>query len=154
MFKTHLAFSVFAAILFIHYYRPKSPLLFSLVLLFSSILPDIDTRKSKIGRKTWPLCSLFSTVFGHRGFFHTAWIPIAGFLALRHFGHFELALAFFSGYSLHLLCDISTAEGLKVFSPLWKKHFRGIMKTGGVMEHLVLLLVCISIGLLLVRILG
>lgn len=152
MFKTHLAFAVLVGILILYYLKPSSPIIFSLVFLFSSVLPDIDTGKSVLGRRLWPLSSILNFLFGHRGFLHTLWVPLILLITLYYFSYPVLGFAVFAGYSLHLVVDALSAEGVKLFSPLWKRHFRGFIKTGGLAEHFVLLAVCIGIGLLVVHI--
>jgi membrane-bound metal-dependent hydrolase YbcI (DUF457 family) len=48
-----------------------------------------------------------------------------------------IAFPFFLGYSLHLLSDAWTVEGIKPFWPL-KTVSQGKIRTGGVTEHTVL----------------
>jgi len=147
-----MAFAVLVSLFFLHYFQPQNPILFSIVFLFAAILPDIDTSKSKIGQNTKPLSIILNILFGHRGFFHTIWIPLIVFLASWHFEYKILGIAFFSGYMLHLTCDLFTKEGVKLFSPLLKFHFKGFLTTGGRLEYVLLLGVIISIGLFIIKI--
>jgi len=152
MFKTHMAFAVLFSLFFLYYFQPQNPALFSLVFLFAAILPDVDTNKSKIGQNTKPFSSIIGMVFGHRGFFHTIWIPLIVFLTFWYFDYKFLGIAFFFGYMLHLGCDIFTKEGIKLFHPLLNFHFKGFLRTGGLLEHIILLGVIISIGLFIIKI--
>ncbi|MDI6737936.1 MAG: metal-dependent hydrolase [Nanoarchaeota archaeon] len=146
MFKTHLAIGALAGISLFHYYMPEQPFAFALVFLFASILPDIDTTKSAIGKRLWPVSSILTLFTRHRGFFHTVWIPLA-VLGIGFYLKIALLAAFTMGYLVHLLSDAITEEGVSLFSPLIKHHTKGFIKTGGKLEYVFLILVCAGIGL-------
>jgi len=48
MFKTHLAIGIFAVILF--WPLVNNPFSFAIVAIIASVIPDIDTAVSKVGR--------------------------------------------------------------------------------------------------------
>lgn len=152
MFKTHMAFAVLFSLFFLHYYHPENPVLFASIFLFAAILPDIDTSKSKIGQNTKPFSTILGLAFGHRGFFHTIWLPVITFVLAWYFGFYHLGFAFFTGYMLHLCCDVFTKEGIRLFRPLMKFQLKGFLRTGGLLEHVILIAVVISIGLFIIRI--
>ena len=51
MYYTHLAFGFLIALLSIEFFDIKNKLIFILVAVMFSIFPDIDEKKSKIGKK-------------------------------------------------------------------------------------------------------
>ena len=137
MFKTHLAFSFLVAMLFIQIVPVAYPFLFvPLVTLFGS-LPDIDTTKSKIGRKLWFLSMPISVIFKHRGFFHSIFPALLLFVGLRFLGFPFLALAVAVGYCAHLLGDALTVEGVNFLHPISTFEMRGFMRTGSIVESIV-----------------
>ncbi|MDD4877739.1 MAG: metal-dependent hydrolase [Candidatus Nanoarchaeia archaeon] len=146
MFKTHLAIGALAGITLFHYYIPEHPFLFAFIFLFASILPDIDTTKSVIGKRLWPVSSFLSIFTRHRGFFHTIWIPLAAF-GIGFYFNIGLFAAFTMGYLVHLLSDAMTSEGISLFSPVLKRRTKGFIKTGSALEYVFLVFVCVGIGL-------
>lgn len=148
MFKTHLAVGALAGILLLKYLMPSHAALFSLIFLFSAILPDIDTTKSVIGRRLWPFSAILTLFVRHRGFLHTVWVPSIVFLSACTTDYAILGSAFALGYLTHIAADAMTEEGVSFFQPLWKRHFRGFIKTGGKLEHALLFAVCVSLGIL------
>lgn len=146
MFKTHLAVGALAGISLFHYYMPEQPFLFALVFLFASILPDIDSTKSVIGNRLWPISHVLTIFTRHRGFFHTIWIPLAA-LGAGFYLQNALFSAFTAGYLVHLFSDAMTSEGVSLFSPLLNRRTRGFFKTGSMAEYVILAIVCVGIGL-------
>lgn len=147
MFKTHLAIGALAGILLLKYFQPNHAMLFSLIFLTASILPDIDTAKSVIGRRLWPVSAVLSLFVRHRGFLHTVWVPFLVFLSVYTTGYSILGSAFALGYLTHIAADSITEEGVSFFQPVWKHNFRGFIKTGGKLEYVLLFGVCISLGI-------
>lgn len=137
MFKTHLALGILVSVLVINYLQLESWILFGITLVFASVLPDIDISKSKVGKKFWPLSSIISFLFGHRGFIHTIFPPIIAVSTATIFGYGTLGLAFLTGYGTHLISDIVTVQGLMPFFPLSKIKASGFIITGGLIEHTV-----------------
>ena len=134
------------SLLIIDLFNITNALMFIIIFSFFSILPDIDSHKSKIGSKLKPLSYVFEILFGHRGFLHSMWIPMIIFILFWLFGYFTLGLAAMLGYILHLLMDSMTLGGVKFFGI---KKRRGFVKTGGAFE-IVLFFVLV---LLLIKIL-
>lgn len=146
MFKTHLAAGALAGLLLLKYLRPENMLLFSFLLLFASILPDIDTGKSFIGRRLWPFSAILALFVKHRGFLHTVWVPLISFSFAAYFGYAIIGAAFALGYLVHILADSLTEEGVPLFAPFFMRRVRGFIKTGGTLEYVFLLFVCIALG--------
>jgi len=148
LIHTHLAITLFFILLFLSNIEHK--LVFVLVALFATFIPDIDFKFSKIGKhKIFRILQLFTK---HRGIIHsfTFLIMITLFFVL----FFPIiALAFFLGYGLHLLADSFTIEGIKPFYP-YKKIASGKIRTGGNIENFIFGgFILANIGLLIVKIL-
>ena len=65
-FKTHLLFGMFLGLLVLPILNPNNSILFVMLVLIGSALPDIDHPNSKVGKWFKPIGWLFE----HRGFFH------------------------------------------------------------------------------------
>ncbi|PIN86131.1 hypothetical protein COV19_06560 [Candidatus Woesearchaeota archaeon CG10_big_fil_rev_8_21_14_0_10_44_13] len=134
MFKTHLAFGALAALFAIQYLNPRNQLLFFLVVVFASSLPDIDSPESKIGSKV----KVIGWLFEHRGFFHSfialGLFSLLFFLATKN----ELySAAFFAGYASHIVIDAFTIEGIAPLHPVLKTRLKGFIRTGHFLEFIV-----------------
>jgi len=141
--RTHLIFSSFLLILFFYFYHFDilNNLFLVSMFLFSSIFPDIDNRRSILGRRI----KLFSYLFKHRGFLHSIWALIL-FSGLIFLLNAKLGLVFMAGYLLHLILDGMTREGISFFS----KRVRGPIVVGSVVEHTIYLsLLLLSLFLIL-----
>ncbi len=144
MYKTHLATGAFFALLFLPAVTHRAS--FVIVLLICSLLPDIDTMHSKIGRH-WLLRPL-QWCLKHRDLLHsfTFCLIFTGFFAF----YFPIiALPFFLGYAGHLVADAITIEGIRAFWPL-KKITSGRIRTGGKAEKVLFYaIILIDLGLLI-----
>lgn len=87
-----------------------------LALVVGSILPDIDTTTSGVGRFVKPVSKLIETKFGHRTITHSLlfavlfsliWWPISS----------QLAAAWFWGIFSHLLLDTLNVNGVPLLWP-------------------------------------
>jgi membrane-bound metal-dependent hydrolase YbcI (DUF457 family) len=124
LIKTHLAIAIFSILFLIPYVEAK--LVFSLVALIVTFVPDVDEKKSSLGKY-----KIFRTVqmfLKHRGVLHSFTFLILVSLALALFFP-VIALGFFVGYGAHLLADSFTIEGIKPFYPS-KKVISGKIRTG------------------------
>jgi inner membrane protein len=143
IFRTHLAFGLLIALISLKFLNIKNLILFIFIVGFSSIIVDIDYRKSKIGKKTKILSYFFNFVFRHRGFFHTIYIPFIIYLLSITVNYDTIGLAFLLGYLSHLLLDALTISGIKPFSPLFKVKIDGFIRTGSFFENLFFVLILI-----------
>jgi inner membrane protein len=142
--KTHLAIGFFASLLLLD--RITYGITFIIVVLFSSILPDLDTAFSVIGKKTIFRPIQFFTK--HRGFFHSFTFCLA--VSLFFAWYFPiLALPFFLGYGLHLFADAFTVDGIRPFWP-FKKSSSGMLRVGSAFEDVLFIGFCIADGVLVV----
>lgn len=139
---THLTITLLSCLIFFPFFDKK--ILFLIVALISSIIPDLDSPNSKIG-KIWFFRPInFFTK--HRGFFHSL-IFLGIFFFLLKLISLEIAYAFLLGYGLHLISDCLTLQGIRLFYP-FKFKIRGFIKTGGIFET-TLLISCLLIILFL-----
>lgn len=113
-----------------------------------ALLPDIDSPYSKSGRTSVLVSSALNTIVGHRGFFHSVLglVAVTGLIAFISWSW--LPVGFVSqtlipllgaGYLSHLLLDALTPGGVPLLWP-YRLNFRiPIVKTGSLLERLVVL---------------
>ncbi|MCK4647492.1 metal-dependent hydrolase [Candidatus Pacearchaeota archaeon] len=128
LIRTHLLIALFFALLLLPY--AESKLVFIIVVLIASFIPDVDSKCSKLGRKkTFRILQFFVK---HRGILHSfTFLIIISLIFLFVFP--IIVFPFFLGYGLHLLIDSFTKQGIRPFYP-FKYRMRGIIKTGGRFE--------------------
>ena len=104
-------------------------LLFMIIAIFGSMLPDIDNPSSKLGKNI----KIFGYVFKHRGFFHS--LPALLLFTWFFSKYFSPAntFAFFLGYTSHLIVDNLNYQGIYWLYPL-KFRIKGFTKTKGLFE--------------------
>lgn len=138
MFYTHLLFSLLIGQLSSHYLGVQHQIVFIAVVCLFGILPDIDSHNSKVGKKI-PLLSFMLNVFvGHRGVFHSLFIPIILYLIILFLDYPSIALALFIGYTSHLALDACTDSGVQLFWP-FKYKIKGFIKTDSIREKILFL---------------
>jgi len=128
--RTHIAISLFFILILIN--GISNQLDFVLITLIATLLPDIDTKFSKLGKKIFfrPIQFLVE----HRGLFHSIIFLILIMLPFILFFP-NLAFGFFLGYGLHLIADSLTIHGIQPFYPFKSKlKIRGFIRTGGILE--------------------
>lgn len=128
MTKTHLIFGIFLIFCFIKYI--DNFFIFILTLLIASILPDIDSRFSIIGKSKF--FRIFQFLFKHRGFFHSLF-ALSLFTFLIYLFSPLVSLGFFIGYLSHIFLDALTKRGVVLFWP-FKQRISGPILTGGFVE--------------------
>lgn len=131
--KTHIAIVIFFMILFagiVNY-----PFAFIIVTLIATILPDIDTAFSTIGKhKAFRILQAFTK---HRGILHSFTFAFVISLLFALFLPI-FAFPFFLGYGIHLIADSFTVEGLAPFWP-YSRRAQWKIKVGGKFEELIFL---------------
>ncbi len=146
LIRTHLAISIFFVLLLFPFFENK--IVFCVVMIGSTFLPDIDSSRSKIGKNI--LLRPLQFFFGHRGILHSFTFALMMSVLIFFFSQ-EASIAFFLGYGLHLLADSLTFMGIAPFYPISKK-WRGIIKTGGWSEAIIFMIfVLLNLGLLYSR---
>jgi inner membrane protein len=142
MFKTHLMVGILAGLLAIKVLTPHNQILFIVLVMFASLLPDIDHPDSKIGSKV----KIVGFLFEHRGFFHSLIATILfSVLAYSFLGMIGLQ-AVAIGYLSHLFADSLTREGIMFLYPLTKRRMNGIFKTGSIAEYVIFFVLVVLNG--------
>jgi len=134
LFRTHLAIVVFAIILFVQQINNK--FLFIFVTLIATLLPDVDSPVSTLGKnKGFRFLQFFVK---HRSFIHSFTFCIIISLILAVFFP-VISFAFFLGYAIHLFVDSFTKEGIQPFWP-YKVKSSWKLKTGSLVESSIFLI--------------
>jgi inner membrane protein len=145
MFKTHLAFGLLVGLFVSEYFDISQKVLFVTICTLAAILPDLDIPMSKIGGLLKPLSWLLNLLFGHRGLLHSIWFPLLIYFIFRAFDKELWAGAFFLGYMSHLVMDMLTIKGVYFFYPLNRVRVNGFVKTGGILEWIVFVLIVVGV---------
>ena len=132
LLKTHLAINFLLSLVFLTYLQHK--ILFIALVLLATMLPDIDIINSYIGKKAKVISRIINFFSKHRGFFHSLTFTLILSAVLLFISPFT-ALAFFTGYSMHILADSFTIEGIEPFWPL-KQKISGVIRTNGIIEKI------------------
>ncbi|MBT96647.1 MAG: metal-dependent hydrolase [Candidatus Pacearchaeota archaeon] len=145
LIRTHLTITLFFILLLLSFIDNK--LVFIIVALLATFIPDIDTRNSKLGK--YLIFRPIQWFSKHRGIIHS--ISFLVFLTIVLWLFFpEASFGFFVGFSSHLILDSLTIRGVSLFFPFSRKKFSGIIKTGGISETIIFVIFLIAdLGLLL-----
>ncbi len=104
-----------------------------LALIFGSLLPDIDSKESILGRYV----PFVEEIFGHRKFIHTIWIVLV-LMAISNVTGFLVLWFITIGYFLHLFQDSLSIMSVHWFYPIVIfPRKRGFYRVGGVIETLI-----------------
>ena len=141
LWRTHLVTGLAAGYL-IAGYEP----VFLALAGFGSLLPDIDSPRSHLGRKIPLLPALLKGTVGHRGALHSLAAGFGIAVLAGIFGGPRTGLALAAGYLAHLAGDILTNSGVPLFWPLKTKVKLSLFKTGGIVEK-VLVFPALLLGL-------
>src|SRR3989338_751826 len=133
---THLAIAFF--VLMLIRFNLTIDNIFIAVFLISSLLPDIDSEQSFIGKRTKPFSRIIQWLAKHRGFIHSLNFCLRISLILV-FIFPKAVIPFFFGYSLHLFADGFTKAGVRIFYPL-KFKLKGFLRVGSFTEKLIFVL--------------
>ncbi len=132
IFITHLLFGIVLGYVVAHATNSSNPLLFIPIASIAALIPDLDIMTSYAGRRL-PFFSFFlNLAFGHRGLFHSIWIPLFLYWILAPFSQLAAA-AIATGMISHILIDAFTPAGIKPFWPVTIK-ISGPVKTGGFLD--------------------
>jgi len=130
MLRTHLAIGVFLLLMFLPQSNHK--LVFFIVVLIASAIPDVDSGFSKVG-KNW-IFKILRWFTKHRGVIHSfSFCIVISFLFWAFYP--PAAFPFFLGYGIHLLIDSFSVDGISPFWPLEAK-LNGKLTTGGKAEYI------------------
>jgi inner membrane protein len=145
MLKTHTVMAIAAALLLIT--QVKNPFIFFIIAVIAGVLPDMDIAQSKIGKK-WYFRPV-QLLAGHRGLFHSFLFCLLLSIVFTYISP-VLGLPVFLGYSVHLIADSFTLEGIKPFWPM-KDEVKGKVRVGGPIEEGIFVIFCILDVILLIR---
>ncbi len=149
LLRTHYAITLFFVLVFLSSVENK--LVFVLVAMIATVLPDVDARFSTLGRKRIARILQFFTK--HRGIIHSFTFLCLIILIMILFWPI-VAFGFFLGYSLHLLADSFTHDGITPFYP-WRKKTRWNIVTGGKIEVGILsIFIILDVILILVKLIS
>ena len=145
LMKTHLAIGIFAAFLLLD--KVTYGVAFFIVTLVASLLPDIDSGFSTLGKQG--IFKPIQFLTRHRGFIHSFTICVIISVILSLYLPI-LALPFFLGYGLHIFADSFTVDGIRPFWPL-RYESKGILRVGSLVEEMLFTIFCILDGGLFLR---
>lgn len=94
----------------------------TIALGFGGLLPDIDSKRSILGRYV----PFVEGLVGHRTITHTVWV-VAGLMALSYYTGFYILWMITLGYLLHIIQDSFSVQGIDWFWPIG----RGYSSYGG-----------------------
>jgi inner membrane protein len=136
--KTHMAGGLFVGVIISQQagLDLKDSAIVTTVSVVGSLLPDIDTTQSKMGRALLPLSIIVSVFVGHRKLTHSLFLwPSLGLIAYAAFPEYwPYVLGCVTGCISHVILDAFTAEGVPIFYPFPKKFSLIGVKTGGVLD--------------------
>lgn len=129
-------------------------MMFYTVLIFGSLLPDIDEPESYIGRRLPIFSNILSIFVEHRGITHLAFIPITIFFVGFYFIEDQYTKIFMYAISIGIIAhdagDLLTRGGIRGFLfPLMPNHTIGLLPkelrfyTNSVTEYLVMLMLIV-----------
>jgi len=145
LIKTHLMITSFFILLLFPFVSYK--IIFIVIALLTTYIPDIDLESSKLGRKK--IFRPLQFFVKHRGAFHSfTFLFLLTFLFLIFVP--RIALGFFIGYASHLFADSLTISGIAPFFP-WKRKIFWKIRTGGKIEKILFFVLLIVNLLLIVR---
>ena len=148
MYYTHLAFGFLVSLILTDIFDIWHKLLFILITVLFSIFPDIDERNSKIGKKYKFASRIINFLFGHRGFFHSIYIPLILYFIFYNINN-EIGIAILAGYFSHLLMDAITKHGIMPLYPIINIKINGFIKTNSILEKIIFLIIILLVLYLL-----
>ena len=144
LLRTHLAFAFLVIILFVRHVNNQW--IFIAMVLIATVLPDLDTGFSSWGSH-WIFRPLQFFV-KHRGVVHS--LTTATLLSILLAVLWPIvSLGFFVGYSVHIVLDSFTREGVQPFWPLKTKSYGFISSGGRVEDSIFVFLILVDVALII-----
>jgi inner membrane protein len=136
--KTHIVGGITASLAFAQTTN-YDPFILIGAGVIGAILPDICHGGSKIGRALPMLSKIINTLFGHRTFTHSLLFLVLMAVLMNNFVPNEAFTAgVLVGMASHLLLDMATKNGIKLFFPIKVTiRFPITATTGGAAEYVV-----------------
>ena len=155
LYRTHLLFSILVFLLLRYFTGIKAGLLFFVLLVSSSFIPDLDHPNSKIGQKFKILSKTLNKIFKHRGFLHSIILPFLIYFIFAYiFELKEVGFAVAAGIISHLFLDLLTKDGLSLLSPFSDKKIKGFISVGKISEKIFFIFLLILFIIFLIKISG
>lgn len=108
----------------------------------AALLPDIDHPQSLLGRRLWPVAWTINQVMGHRGALHSlAALLLVSAAASVMLPDWWIVIA--AGYASHLAADALTVSGVPLLWPIRARIRLLGIRTGGIIEHAINVLLCV-----------
>ena len=143
LLRTHLMFGILMIVLFAQHVNHQ--MVFIGMVLLATVLPDLDNGFSSWGRHL--IFKPLQFFVKHRGVIHSFTTGVIVSVVIAFFWPVA-SLGFFVGYSVHLICDSFTKEGIQPFWPL-KARSKGFIVTGGrIEESIFIFLILINVLLI------
>ncbi|UOQ84102.1 metal-dependent hydrolase [Gracilibacillus salinarum] len=142
--KTHLMGGIATATV-VATYTEYDPVLFIAAGAIGGLIPDICHGGSKIGRRFPLLSKIINSIFGHRTFTHSLlFIVVMRFVLTMFITNQSIIMGVLAGMVSHFVLDAMTKNGIKLFYPVnITVRFPVTTRTGGAVEHVVLLVLTI-----------
>lgn len=131
---------------------PEQAVVATVCSMVASILPDLDSGTSIIGRVFLPVSWLVNQLFGHRTIFHALlpWSLILGLLWLAFPQYPWYLLASAVGIASHLALDLLNHAGVPLLWPIKAKLAIGVCRSGGMIDKMLGRIFPAVAGLLLI----
>ncbi|MDP2925576.1 MAG: metal-dependent hydrolase [Nanoarchaeota archaeon] len=146
--RTHQIIALFVALLLFN--KISNNYLFVIVVALSTLIPDIDSSYSKLGKHIIFRPLQFFVI--HRGIFHSFFIGILFSIVLYLF-YPIVGFGFFIGYNMHIITDSLTKEGTRAFWP-FRFQIKGYIKTDGIIENIIFFMFFIADSYMILKIFG
>lgn len=143
--RTHLLFGL--AIALSVKGASQDPLFLSFAAA-SSLLPDVDSTATKMGKRFPKLSRALNLIFGHRNLTHCLDFALSLSLASALILGLWHGLALSMGYLSHLFLDSLTKGGIKLSVLSGRRVGLRLFRTGGLADHLTAALSLALIGAL------
>ncbi|MEQ6354075.1 metal-dependent hydrolase [Lysinibacillus sp. M3] len=142
--NTHIIGGITASLAFAQISN-DNPLVLVGAGVIGALLPDICHGGSKIGRKLPIISKIVNTMFGHRSFTHSLlFLFLVGMLLHTFIPYKAISLGILLGMASHILLDMGTKKGVKLFFPVSISVRLPITtKTGSKAEKVVFMLLTI-----------
>lgn len=151
LFKTHLVLGILVFFILNFIFEIPNKILFLIVVIFGAVIVDIDVKNSKVGRHWFFRPLQFFTK--HRGMVHSLIFGLIISLLIAWLSRWA-GFAFFVGFASHLFLDSLTKSGVAIFWPLSKKRFGFGIKSGGIFEEILFVLILLADFWLAIKFIG
>lgn len=140
LFFTHLLLGIIAFLFTKDFVHGGNIWIFFGLVVIGSLIPDIDAEESKVNRWSGFIGDIIGFFTSHRGFFHAVYIYLGLALVLSYFFGAYYGAGLLIGYLAHFIGDAITPMGVRPLYPFFKSKISGPIKTGGVLEIVVSIL--------------